>query len=54
MQGGISFGSLGACQMWRTVLGESGIHFGCHHEGGRSHGVRQFWEGDLALEDTME
>ena len=23
-EGGISYGSLGACNMWRTVLGESG------------------------------
>ena len=26
--GGISNGFSGACHMWRTLLGESGIHFG--------------------------
>ena len=35
--GGISYGSMGACHMWRTVLGESGIRFGWHHVGRKSY-----------------
>ena len=26
--GGISYGSLGACHIWRIILGEREIHFG--------------------------
>ena len=51
---GISYGSLGACPMWRTVLGESGIHFGWHHEGIKLYGGKTILQGDLALEDIME
>ena len=42
--GGISYGSLGACDMWRTDLGENGIHFGWHHV------ERKSYEGKTILE----
>ena len=31
--------------MGRTVLGEKGIHFGCHHEGRKSDGGKTVLEG---------
>ena len=51
---GISYGSLGACHIWRIVLEKSGIHFGWHHVGMKSYGGKKILEGDLTLEDTME
>ena len=42
--GGISYGSLRACDMWRTVLGENEIHFGWHHV------RRKSYEGKTILE----
>ena len=41
---GISYGSLGACHMWRTVFGESGIHFGWYLEGRKSYGAHKILE----------
>ena len=43
---GNSYGSLGECHMWRTVLGESGIHFGWHHEGRKSYGSKTILDGE--------
>ena len=41
---GISYGSLGACHMWRIFLGECGIHFGWHHQGRKSYGGKTVLE----------
>ena len=51
--GGISYGSLGACHMWRTVLGESGIQFGWHHEGRKSYGGKTILEGERQWNSTI-
>ena len=42
--GGISYGSFGACHMWRTDLRENGIDFGWHHEGRKSYGGQKILE----------
>ena len=53
--GGKSYGSFGACHMWRTLLGEGGIYFGWHHDGRKSYGDNIILEcTGLTLEDTME
>ena len=50
---GISYGTLGACHMWKKKLLE-GRNFRWHHRGETHVGGRHFWRGVQTLEDTME
>ena len=44
--GDIPYDFLGAWHMWRTVLGESWLHFGWHHEGRKLYGGKTISEGE--------